>query len=144
MFQTSYSRKLAALAAQEEKAEEQSTSLARLTQHTEEALVKLERALVGIDEKRIDAVEECRTTTVGNIDVLRNQLYTFAVGAKAEITETVGVIKSGKGVDGKGGSFGKGFRRQRWQGHRVVYGPQRGRSVETARGGVQDPVQALD
>ena len=93
----------------EAKAAEQSASLVRLTQQTEEALVKLEQALVGIDEKLINAVEECRTTTAGNIEVLRKQLYTFAVGAKAEITEIVGVIKSGKGVDGKSGSFGKGF-----------------------------------
>ena len=56
----------------EAKAVEQSASLARLTLQTEEALVKLEQALVGIDEKLINAVEECRTTTVGNIDDLRN------------------------------------------------------------------------
>ena len=91
----------------EAKAGEQSASLARLTQQTEEALVKLEQALVGIDEKLV--VEDYRTTTVGNIDVLRNQLYTFAVGAKAEISDIVGVINSGKGVDCKSGSFGKGF-----------------------------------
>ena len=65
--------------------------------------------MVGIDGKLINAVEECRTTTVGNIDVLRNQLYTFAVGAKAEITEIVGVIETGKGFDGKSGSSNKGF-----------------------------------
>ena len=93
----------------EAKAVEQSAPLERLTLKTEDALVKLEQALVGIDGKLINAVEECRTTTVGNIDVLRNQLYTFAVGAKAEITEIVRVIKAGNGFDGKSGSSGKGF-----------------------------------
>ena len=131
-----------------EKAAAQSAGLELLTRQTEEALTKLDQALLGIDTKLVNAVEECKTGVVSEIDALRNQMYTYSVGAKAEINEIIGVLKSGKGADAKGaGGFGKGFggdmgnglRHRVWQGRR----PQRGRGLEAARRCLQDPVQAL-
>jgi hypothetical protein len=86
----------------------------QLTRQTEEALTKLDQSLLGIDVKLVNAAEECKTGAVGEIEVLRSQMYTYSVGAKAEITEIVAAIKSGKGTDAKGGKgfgcdMGKGF-----------------------------------
>ena len=98
-FATQQSTQLLAF---EAKAVEQSASLVRLTRQTEEALV-------GIDAKLVSAAEECKNTAVADIGDLRNQLYTWAVGAKAEINDIEGVIKADKGFEGKGAFSGKGF-----------------------------------
>ena len=69
IFATQQTSQLLAL---EAKAVDQPSALERLTRQTEEALVNLEQELVGIHGKLISAVEECKTATVGEVDVLRS------------------------------------------------------------------------
>ena len=73
---------------------------------TEEALTKLDQALQGFDAKHASAVQDCKTGAVSEIEVLRTQMYTYSVGAKAEITEIVAAISSGQGAGFKGGFGG--------------------------------------
>ena len=74
------------------KAAAQSAGLERLTRQNEAAMTKLDQALLGFGAKSVNAVEECKTFAVGEIDVLRSQMYTYSVGAKAEINEIIGVL----------------------------------------------------
>jgi hypothetical protein len=93
---------------QDAQAAEQAAGLERLTRQTEDALTKLDQSLHGFDAKLASAVENCKTGAIAEIEVLRGQMYTYSVGAKAEITEIVAAISSGQGAGFKGG-FGKGF-----------------------------------
>ena len=100
----------AQLAAFEGKSNVQSATIEQLTRQTEEHLTKLTESLVGIDENISGALESCKAATIAEVNDIRAQTHTFALGAKAEINQIVDFLKSGQGDEGKGGSgFGKGF-----------------------------------
>ena len=109
-------------AEQDAQAASQAAGLERLTAQTEEALIRLNQALQGIDAKLDTAVTECKTGAINEIEVMRKQMYTYSVGAQAEIKQIVDHLKTGQAVGGKGfgtdagkgseGSFGKGVDRK--------------------------------